>query len=91
MVEEIARGWMSVSGVINTHFIVSHMVLHHGTEEQKQHYLSAETWNKIVDRQKHHEQGNADKAAELSKEIKKEAKYNSFVFAWIALVGGTRN
>jgi alkylation response protein AidB-like acyl-CoA dehydrogenase len=30
---------MSVSGVINTHFIVSHMVLHHGTEEQKQHYL----------------------------------------------------
>ncbi len=39
VVEEIARGWMSVSGVINTHFIVSHMVLHHGTEEQKQHYL----------------------------------------------------
>ena len=39
VVEEIARGWMSVSGVINTHFIVSHMVLHHGTEEQKQHFL----------------------------------------------------
>lgn len=39
VVEEIARGWMSVSGVINTHFIVSHMVLHHGTEEQKQYYL----------------------------------------------------
>jgi alkylation response protein AidB-like acyl-CoA dehydrogenase len=39
VVEEIARGWMSVSGVINTHFIVSHMVLHHGTDEQKQHYL----------------------------------------------------
>lgn len=39
VVEEIARGWMSVSGVINTHFIVSHMVLHHGTEEQKRHYL----------------------------------------------------
>ena len=39
VVEEIARGWMSVSGVINTHFIVSHMVLQHGTEEQKQHYL----------------------------------------------------
>ena len=40
VVEEIARGWMSVSGVINTHFIVSHMVLHHGTEEQRQHFLS---------------------------------------------------
>ena len=39
VVEEIARGWMSVSGVINTHFIVSHMVLHHGTEEQRQHFL----------------------------------------------------
>ncbi|MBV8992593.1 MAG: acyl-CoA dehydrogenase family protein [Pseudonocardiales bacterium] len=37
--EQIARGWMSVSGVINTHFIVAHMISHHGTEEQKQHYL----------------------------------------------------
>ncbi|WP_326806783.1 acyl-CoA dehydrogenase family protein [Streptomyces sp. NBC_01775] len=38
-VEEIARGWMSVSGVINTHFIVAHMLMQHGTEEQKQKYL----------------------------------------------------
>ncbi len=38
-VEEIARGWMSVSGIINTHFIVAHMLLQHGTEEQKQRYL----------------------------------------------------
>ena len=38
-VEEIARGWMSVSGVINTHFIVAYMLLQHGTEEQKQKYL----------------------------------------------------
>ena len=38
-VEEIARGWMSVSGIINTHFIVAYMILQHGTEEQKQHYL----------------------------------------------------
>ncbi len=38
-VEEIARGWMSVSGIINTHFIVAYMLLHHGTEEQKQRYL----------------------------------------------------
>jgi len=38
-VEEIARGWMSVSGIINTHFIVAYMLLQHGTEEQKQHYL----------------------------------------------------
>jgi alkylation response protein AidB-like acyl-CoA dehydrogenase len=39
VVEEIARGWMSVSGVINTHFIVAYMIIQHGTEEQKQHYL----------------------------------------------------
>src|SRR3954453_11799821 len=38
-VEESARGWMSVSGVINTHFIVAYMVLQHGTEEQKQRLL----------------------------------------------------
>ncbi|MEV4643350.1 acyl-CoA dehydrogenase family protein [Saccharopolyspora sp. NPDC049357] len=38
-VEEIARGWMSVSGVINTHFIVAHMLMKHGTEEQKRRYL----------------------------------------------------
>jgi len=38
-VEEIARGWMSVSGVINTHFIVAYMIMHHGTDEQKQRLL----------------------------------------------------
>jgi alkylation response protein AidB-like acyl-CoA dehydrogenase len=40
-VEEISRGWMSVSGVINTHFIVAWMLLHHGTDEQKRRYLPA--------------------------------------------------
>jgi alkylation response protein AidB-like acyl-CoA dehydrogenase len=39
VVEEIARGWMSVSGVINTHFIVAYMVLQHGTQEQKERLL----------------------------------------------------
>jgi alkylation response protein AidB-like acyl-CoA dehydrogenase len=39
VVEEIARGWMSVSGIINTHFIVAWMLLQHGTEEQKKKYL----------------------------------------------------
>ncbi|CDZ87040.1 acyl-CoA dehydrogenase family protein [Rhodococcus ruber] len=38
-VEELARGWMSVSGVINTHFIVAYMLRQHGTEEQKNYYL----------------------------------------------------
>ncbi|RBY89409.1 acyl-CoA dehydrogenase family protein [Blastococcus sp. TF02A-30] len=39
VVEEIARGWMSVSGVINTHFIVAYMLKQHGTPEQKEYYL----------------------------------------------------
>ncbi|MET7301442.1 acyl-CoA dehydrogenase family protein [Embleya sp. NPDC005575] len=39
VVEEIARGWMSVSGIINTHFIVAYMIKQHGTDEQKAHYL----------------------------------------------------
>src|SRR5687768_8476461 len=39
VVEQIARGWMSVSGVINTHFIVAYMINQHGTDEQKQRYL----------------------------------------------------
>ncbi|MFN0281448.1 MAG: acyl-CoA dehydrogenase family protein [Kineosporiaceae bacterium] len=39
VVEEIARGWMSVSGIINTHFIVAYMLAQHGTDEQKRRYL----------------------------------------------------
>src|SRR6266852_1398222 len=39
VVEEIARGWMSVSGVINTHFIVAYMLKQHGTDEQKTRLL----------------------------------------------------
>src|SRR3954447_6277988 len=38
-VEEIARGWMSVSGVIKTHFIVAHLLMRYGTDEQKRRYL----------------------------------------------------
>ncbi len=32
-------GWMSVSGIINTHFIVAYMLKQHGTQEQKDHFL----------------------------------------------------
>jgi alkylation response protein AidB-like acyl-CoA dehydrogenase len=39
VVEEIARGWMSVSGILNTHFIVAYMLKQHGTPEQRQHFL----------------------------------------------------
>lgn len=38
-VEELARGWMSISGVLNTHFIVAYMLRQHGTDQQKQRLL----------------------------------------------------
>jgi len=38
-VEELARGWMSVSGIINTHFIVAYMIKQHGSKEQQEHFL----------------------------------------------------
>jgi alkylation response protein AidB-like acyl-CoA dehydrogenase len=39
IVEELSRGWISISGVINTHFIGSYLLLKYGNEEQKQKYL----------------------------------------------------
>ena len=42
-VEEIARGWMSVSGVINTHFIVAYMLIQHGTEAVSYTHLTLPT------------------------------------------------
>jgi alkylation response protein AidB-like acyl-CoA dehydrogenase len=41
VVEEIARGWMSVSGIINTHFIVAYLLQQHGTDEQREALLPA--------------------------------------------------
>ena len=35
VVEELSRGWMSVSGIVNTHFIVAYLVSQHGTPAQK--------------------------------------------------------
>ncbi|MEV0454646.1 acyl-CoA dehydrogenase family protein [Catellatospora methionotrophica] len=39
VVEELSRGWMSVSGIVNTHFIVAYLIGQHGSEEQKQRLL----------------------------------------------------
>jgi alkylation response protein AidB-like acyl-CoA dehydrogenase len=39
VVEQIARGWMSVSGVINTHFIVAYLLMQHGSVEQRARLL----------------------------------------------------
>jgi alkylation response protein AidB-like acyl-CoA dehydrogenase len=39
IVEELSRGWISISGVINTHFIGSYLLMKYGTDEQKDKFL----------------------------------------------------
>ena len=39
IVEELSRGWISISGIINTHFIGSYLLMKYGTDEQKEKYL----------------------------------------------------
>src|SRR5947207_11525312 len=39
IVEELSRGWISISRVINTHLIGSYLLMKYGTEEQRQKYL----------------------------------------------------
>ncbi|MCC6388900.1 MAG: acyl-CoA dehydrogenase family protein [Dehalococcoidia bacterium] len=36
---ELARGWMSLAGIINTHVLVGYAINEYGTAEQKQYYL----------------------------------------------------
>ncbi|GFJ80420.1 hypothetical protein Phou_046000 [Phytohabitans houttuyneae] len=35
VVEELSRGWMSISGIVNTHFIVAYLISHHGTPSRR--------------------------------------------------------
>jgi alkylation response protein AidB-like acyl-CoA dehydrogenase len=39
IVEELSRGWISISGVVNTHFIGSYLLMKFGTDEQKEKFL----------------------------------------------------
>ncbi len=39
IVEELSRGWISVSGIVNTHFIGSYLLMKFGTDEQRQELL----------------------------------------------------
>jgi alkylation response protein AidB-like acyl-CoA dehydrogenase len=36
---ELSRGWMSLSGILNTHFMAVYLLKKHGTDEQKQKWL----------------------------------------------------
>jgi alkylation response protein AidB-like acyl-CoA dehydrogenase len=39
IVEELSRGWISISGVVNTHFIGSYLLMKFGSDEQRQEFL----------------------------------------------------
>jgi alkylation response protein AidB-like acyl-CoA dehydrogenase len=39
VVEALSRGWMSISGIVNTHFIVAYLISQHGSPEQKARLL----------------------------------------------------
>ena len=39
IVEELSRGWISISGIVNTHFIGSYLLMKFGTDEQRQRLL----------------------------------------------------
>jgi alkylation response protein AidB-like acyl-CoA dehydrogenase len=41
VIEELAYGWMSLTGVVNTHTMAATLLIHHGTEEQKTRWLPA--------------------------------------------------
>ena len=36
---ELSRGWMSLSGILNTHFMAVYLLKKHGTDEQRQRWL----------------------------------------------------
>src|SRR5256884_9476967 len=39
IIEQLARGWMSLAGIVNTHILVAYMMQTYGTEEQRQRFL----------------------------------------------------
>ena len=41
VIEEIGRGWMSLTGVLNTHLVLAYILAHHGTREQQERWLPA--------------------------------------------------
>jgi alkylation response protein AidB-like acyl-CoA dehydrogenase len=39
VIEELAYGWMSLTGIINTHTMAATLIMYHGSDEQKQRWL----------------------------------------------------
>jgi len=40
IIEELCVGWMTLSGILNTHLLLAYMIRVQGTDDQKQRYLS---------------------------------------------------
>src|ERR1700684_1191358 len=38
IVEELSRGWISISGIVNTHFLGSYLLMEFGSDDQRQKY-----------------------------------------------------
>ncbi|HEY1827663.1 MAG TPA: acyl-CoA dehydrogenase family protein [Acidimicrobiales bacterium] len=41
VIEELSYGWMSLTGIVNTHTMAATLIMTHGTEEQKARWLPA--------------------------------------------------
>jgi alkylation response protein AidB-like acyl-CoA dehydrogenase len=41
IIEELAYGWMSLTGIVNTHTMAATLLMQHGSEEQKHRWLPA--------------------------------------------------
>src|SRR5918995_1909436 len=39
VIEELAFGWMSLTGIINTHTMCATLIMHHGSAEQQRRWL----------------------------------------------------
>jgi alkylation response protein AidB-like acyl-CoA dehydrogenase len=39
VIEELSYGWMSLTGIVNTHTMAATLIMQHGTEEQKRRWL----------------------------------------------------
>ena len=39
IIEELAAGWMSLTGIVNTHTMAATLIMAHGSDEQKQRWL----------------------------------------------------
>jgi alkylation response protein AidB-like acyl-CoA dehydrogenase len=76
VVEELSRGWMSISGIVNTHFIVAYLVAQHGSPEQKASLLPRMATGEVRGAFSMSEPGcGSDVAAIRSKAVRDGADY----------------